>query len=120
MRRRRRRRRWTTSPPRSPRPSAKVPEPAEMYLGKKTDSIGTGGTSILDAIDSESLWRRWFKTPPTWAPWRALLKTFFGLPLDEAELQLFQRSTRRTAPPPTGYLGAWLVIRRQGGKTLVP
>jgi hypothetical protein len=35
--------------------------------------------TILDAIDSPSIWRSWFRAPASWGPWRAFLAVLFGL-----------------------------------------
>ena len=75
--------------------------------------------TILDAIDSPSIWRSWFRDPATWAPWRAFLAVLFGLPLDEAGLALFQQCTGRTSPPPGGFNEAWLICGRRAGKSFV-
>jgi hypothetical protein len=59
--------------------------------------------SILDAIDSPEIWGGWFKHPQTWAPWSTFLSVLFGLPLDEANLELFRRCTgRRDVPSASG------------------
>lgn len=55
----------------------------------------------------------------SWAPWRALLAGFYGLPLsEEAELPLWREISALAAPQgPHGEL--WLVIGRRGGKSQV-
>jgi hypothetical protein len=75
--------------------------------------------TILRAMDDERLWRRWFRDPATWAPWRAFLAVLFGLPLDEAGLALYRECTGRTLPPEAGFTEAWLAIGRRGGKSVV-
>jgi hypothetical protein len=76
--------------------------------------------SILDAIDSPEIWGGWFKHPQTWAPWSTFLSVLFGLPLDEANLELFRRCTgRRDVPSASGYTEAWLVCGRRAGKSFI-
>jgi hypothetical protein len=43
----------------------------------------------------------------------------FALPLDAAELALFQKCTARGSPSPSGYLEVTLVCGRRGGKSLI-
>jgi hypothetical protein len=75
--------------------------------------------SIIDACHDEALFKSWFKHPETWAAWFVFLKTLFGLPLDDVELELFRQCTGRTAPSPTGYVEASLICGRRGGKSLI-
>jgi hypothetical protein len=75
--------------------------------------------NILQACQDPAIWGPWFKDVRTWAAWFAFLKSMFGLPLDDVELATFQKHTGRSAPAPTGYLDATLVIGRRGGKSLV-
>lgn len=55
--------------------------------------------SILEAMTDPHLFGPWF-VAPSWDAWRVALKAVFGLPLTAPELELFQRSTGRTAPAP--------------------
>jgi hypothetical protein len=86
--------------------------------------------TIIDAMTDPTIWGSWFKgrksllkpigkAVPTWIAWTAFVKVMFGLPLDDAELALFQQCTGRTAPSPDGYLDTTLVIGRRGGKSRV-
>ena len=72
--------------------------------------------SILEACQDEQIFGPWFKDRLTWVAWFAFLKVMFALPLNEAELAIFQQCTGRSAPSPAGYLEATLVIGRRGGK----
>ena len=51
--------------------------------------------------------------------WFVFLKVVFGLPLDDAELAVFQKFTGPNAPLAGGHLEATLVIGRRGGKSLI-
>jgi hypothetical protein len=75
--------------------------------------------SILEACQDEQIFGPWFKDRLTWVAWFAFLKVMFALPLNEAELAIFQQCTGRSAPSPAGYLEATLVIGRRGGKSLI-
>ena len=60
---------------------------------------GSGGgastePSILQAIDT--VWQPWFRDSESWAPWRTFLKGVFGLEMDDADRQVFERHTGRT------------------------
>jgi hypothetical protein len=75
--------------------------------------------SILDVIDAPGIWRRWFKDPRTWEPWRAFLSALFGLPLDDAALELFRQCTGSSMVRSGPYAEAWLIVGRRGGKSMI-
>lgn len=75
--------------------------------------------SIIDACMDPDIFGPWFKDPQSWTAWFAFLKVIFGLPLDEAELDIFRRCTGRDVPGALGYLFATLAIGRRGGKSLI-
>jgi hypothetical protein len=78
----------------------------------------TDDLSLLDCIDTPAIWARWFdKDREGWAPWRTVIKTIFGHPLTEPELELFCECTNRTAPDPAGYTSITLVCGRRAGKS---
>lgn len=83
-------------------------------LDPDAPAVPVGGT-ILDAL---ALLGPLF-ADPTWAPWVAVLKALFGLPLGPEELVLFQRCTGRTAAPATAVREAWLIVGRRGGKSRI-
>lgn len=74
--------------------------------------------SIIDVCQDPDLFGPWFKGP-TWTAWFVFLRVLFGLPLDEAGLQLFRTCTGRSAPSLLGYLEVSLIIGRRGGKSLI-
>lgn len=55
----------------------------------------------------------------SWAAWRALLCGFYGLPLTDAERELFKRITALPEPAQAALLELWLVIGRRGGKSQI-
>jgi hypothetical protein len=75
--------------------------------------------TILDACDDPGIFGPWFEDKQTWAAWFVVLKAMFGLPLDDADLALFQKHTGRTTPAPGGYFDLSLVVGRRGGKSLI-
>ena len=56
---------------------------------------------------------------PSWAPWKAFLAALFGLPLSDAQLDLYRRHTERQTAPTAPFNEAALVIGRRGGKSRV-
>jgi len=52
-----------------------------------------------------------------WLPWRAFWKAVYALPMNDEELAVYQRHTKRTTPPPAAVAEAWMAIGRGGGKT---
>jgi hypothetical protein len=75
--------------------------------------------NILQAIDDEHLFKRWFKDRATWQAWRVFLCALFGLPLEgiDAEI-LYEEATGRPAPGPTApATEAWLICGRRAGKS---
>src|SRR5580704_4443894 len=89
------------------KPEALVSEPAPI-------------PSILDVCNDEALFKPWFeKDPESWRAWFTFLKVLFGHPLDEAELEIYQACTGRSAPAPSGYVEASLICGRRSGKSLI-
>jgi hypothetical protein len=75
--------------------------------------------TIMDAVTDPDIFGPWFRDRQSFAAWFCFLKVMFGLPLDAAELEMFQRLTGRKAPAAAGYLIAALCIGRRGGKSLI-
>src|SRR5207237_10788856 len=53
------------------------------------------------------------------APWRAVLRAFFGLPLDADQLALYRAHTGRTIAPTSPSREAWVIAGRRAGKSRV-
>jgi hypothetical protein len=53
-----------------------------------------------------------------WARWRIFVKTFFGCPLDNTELDIYQTCTGLSAPDDKPQREAWLPVGRRGGKSV--
>lgn len=88
-----------------PRPKA-APE-IEFDLGPAVPYNGT----ILDAMDLAAMFG------PLWAAWRVYWKAIFAIPMDTAELLVFQRHTGRKEPPSEPVSEGWLLVGRRGGKS---
>ncbi len=73
--------------------------------------------SIIDA--AETIFAPWFRDRATWAAWFTVLRTLFGIPLADDEIELFRQCTGRTAPPPGGCNEAWLICGRRAGKSMI-
>jgi hypothetical protein len=55
----------------------------------------------------------------SWPVWSTLLSGFYGLPMDEAELVLFQHLTALPGSVQESLLGPWLAVGRRGGKSQI-
>lgn len=51
--------------------------------------------------------------------WRTLLKAFYGLPMDDADLEVYQQLTGRNVAPEQAMRELWLVVGRRGGKSQI-
>src|SRR5262249_26518578 len=81
--------------------------------------IGGRGMNILRALDDPNVFAGQFKDASTWQSWRVFLSALFGLPLDDAQRQLFKQCTGRETPPTSGVDEAFLVCCRRAGKWFV-
>jgi hypothetical protein len=74
--------------------------------------------TILKAMDHPDVFGAFFRGS-SWDAWRAFLAALFGLPMDEAQLELYRRYTGRTVPPDCPSYEAALIIGRRGGKSRI-
>ena len=56
---------------------------------------------------------------PSWAAWRVVLRVIFGLPIGEAEMDLYRRLTGRSVPPSGPFREVWLICGRRAGKSII-
>jgi hypothetical protein len=77
------------------------------------------GRTVLRAVTDEKLFGPHFRPPDSWAPWLAVLKALFGLPLTDAEAPLFRECTGRARPFSGPLTEAWLLCGRRSGKSRV-
>lgn len=74
---------------------------------------------ILAVLDDRELLGSALRERTTWSAWRAFLAALFGLPMSEAETDLFRGCTGRTLAPAMAFTEAWLVCGRRAGKSFV-
>jgi len=74
---------------------------------------------IIQAIKNPKLFGSLFRSLDTWRAWIVFLKSIFGLPMDQAEIEIYRRCTNRTDPPSGGFKEAACVVGRRGGKSRV-
>jgi hypothetical protein len=70
--------------------------------------------NILEALADPKLLGSAFKDASTWRPWLAFL-TALGLPMSEADADLFRQCTGRSGLPTGPFSEAWLVCGRRAG-----
>ncbi len=77
--------------------------------------------TILEALSDPNLFGALpsFHDLKTWSAWRAFLAAVYGLPMAEAELEVFRAHTGRATPRPGGYGEAVAIVGRQSGKSQV-
>ena len=75
--------------------------------------------NIIQAIEDKRLFRSVFRDLGTWSSWLVLLKTLFGLQMDDGELALYQECTSRDRPPEQPFRELWAIIGRRGGKSFI-
>jgi terminase large subunit-like protein len=76
-------------------------------------------TTIIQAIQNKKLFGSLFKNLSTWFAWQVWLKAVFGLPMDAAELALFEKCTARSHPPINGAKEVYSIVGRRGGKSRI-
>ena len=75
--------------------------------------------TIIEAMADEQLFKPLFRTPETWRPWRAYLKSLFGLRMTEEELEVFHSCTGREVPPSGQSREAFCIAGRRSGKSFI-
>jgi hypothetical protein len=87
--------------------------------GKLKTTRPAPAIDIIAACRDPNIFGRWFAHEADRRNWFVVLKTIFGLPLDDGELATFREHTGRSAPAVAGYNLATLVIGRRGGKSVI-
>ena len=72
--------------------------------------------NIIDLITDKNLLGEHFDNP-SWDNWKALLKAFYGLPMDDIEHRRYKNLTKRDSKPAEPFNELWLVIGRRGAKS---
>ena len=77
--------------------------------------------NIIEALDHPKLFgtQGVIRDPSSWAPWRAFLKSLFGLEMTDDEAALFRSCTNRETLPTEAFAVAWLCCGRRAGKSFV-
>jgi terminase large subunit-like protein len=76
--------------------------------------------TIIDALADRKLFGALFKGDlATWFAWLVWLKAVFGLPMETAELELFEKCTGRSRPPINGAKEVYSIVGRRGGKSRI-
>jgi len=75
--------------------------------------------NIVQAINSEKLFKPCFRDSKTWNAWFVLLKAVFGLPLNRNDLKLYRQCTGRNKPLQGVFRELWAVVGRRGGKSFI-
>jgi hypothetical protein len=75
--------------------------------------------NIIQTMRDTALFARWFKDPASWICWCVFLSALFGLPLDPGSLEIFRQCTGRSLPLSAGFVEAWLIVGRRGGKSII-
>jgi hypothetical protein len=73
--------------------------------------------NILDTLRDPHVFGPLFKDHGSYASWHAFLAALFGLPLDDAQLEVFKSCTGRDAPLTAPSKEAWLICGRRAGKS---
>jgi phage terminase large subunit-like protein len=73
---------------------------------------------ILSAIDDHNLLGASIKDPVSFAPWKALLASAFGLSLDVDQLKLYRECTGRSCPPSSQFKSVFVCAGRRAGKSV--
>jgi hypothetical protein len=75
--------------------------------------------TIIDAIKSPRIFGPLFPNLTSWFSWTVFLKSVFGLPMNERELEVFRNCTNRTNPPRDGVREVWCLAGRRAGKSRI-
>jgi hypothetical protein len=75
--------------------------------------------TIVEAIEHPKIFRPLFGDLSTWQGWIVFLKSIFGLPMNQGELELYRKCTSRINPPVGGFKEACAVVGRRGGKSRI-
>jgi hypothetical protein len=75
--------------------------------------------NILDTIQDEELFARWFRDKATWQAWFAFIAALFGVPMTPEQLATYEACTGRTEAPTQPLTEAWLICGRRAGKSFI-
>ncbi len=75
--------------------------------------------NIVQAMRDRNLLGSLFKNPASWHAWEIYLSALFALPIDAADMGLFQRCTGLTRPPVKRARESFVVCGRRSGKSFI-
>ncbi|PSO29844.1 hypothetical protein [Bradyrhizobium sp. MOS002] len=75
--------------------------------------------TLLEAINDQKLFGRWFRDPATWQPWFAFVAALFGLPMTAEQEATYRKHTGREYLPLGAFMEAWLICGRRAGKSFI-
>lgn len=75
--------------------------------------------NIIDTIQDEELFARWFRDKATWQAWFAFIAALFGVPMTPDQLVTYQACTGRAEAPTEPFTEGWLICGRRAGKSFV-
>ena len=75
------------------------------------------GLNIIQVLQSPKAFGPIIGPLATWERWLSFLRTLYGLPLSEKDTEVFKACTGRAVPAGGGYLEAYAVVGRRGGKS---
>jgi len=76
--------------------------------------------NIVQAFDNAEVFGNTLRGgPDSWKAWRTALKALFALPMDQAELELYQAATGRIRCPGAAFQEGFFVVGRRGGKSFI-
>lgn len=75
--------------------------------------------NIINAIEDPLLLGSLFKSQESWFAWKVFLKAVFALPMNDEELEIFQKHTGRDSAPEIQVKEAWCISSRRSGKTSI-
>jgi len=93
-------------------PTSRFLDQGELRLMKENINIIEFITGILRDLPE-------FEDLSTWAIWFIVLKAIFGLPMDDAEFEIFKKLTGREERPESQFKTAWILAGRRSGKSFI-
>lgn len=71
--------------------------------------------TIVEAMCHPKLFGPFFRNLASWSAWIVALKALFGLPMEEAEVEVYRKHTGRQDPPSRPVREGWFVKGRRAG-----
>jgi hypothetical protein len=75
--------------------------------------------NIVEAFEDKKVFGNYINDKGTWGNWKVFLKAVHGLPLSDAEFQVYKKYTGRTKPPEKKFELIACESGRKSGKTII-